>query len=85
MNKPSCLHPPSLTVPSDLLSICQVEAEVRLLIDRLREVAGTAPFDGSAVKGRNPDTVIPRASHNEKSMADYISTVAVAVLVRREI
>ena len=72
-------------VPSGLLSDRQVEAEVRILIDRLREVGSTAPFDGSAVKGRDPEAVIPRAGRNEQAMADYISTVAVAVLVRGQI
>ncbi len=54
----------------------QVEAEVKLLIDRLRDVAGTAPFTGSAVRSREPDAVMPRSSGREKAVFDYVSSVA---------
>ena len=61
--------------------LSQVEAEVRLLIDRLREVAGTVPFKGSAVHSRDPDGVIPKASRKEQALVNYVSTVAAAMAV----
>ena len=48
-------------------------------MDRLRDVAGTAPFSGSAVRGRDPEAVIPKASRKEKAVADYVLTVSAAV------
>ena len=59
-----------------------MESEVRLLIERLRDVAGSVPFDGSAVRNRDPDTVIPKSSRKEQSLVNYVSIVSAAVAVR---
>ena len=50
-------------------------------MDRLRDVACTAPFDGSAVRGRDPEAVIPKASKKEKAVAEYVSLVSTAIAV----
>ena len=63
-------------------AICaQVESEVRLLIELLRDVAGSVPFDGSAVRDRDPDSVIPKSSRKEQSLVNYVSTVSAVVAV----
>ena len=54
---------------------------MRLLIERLRDVAGTVPFQGSGVKDRDPDAVIPKTSRKEQALVDYISTVAPVISV----
>lgn len=59
----------------------QVENEIRMLINHLLEVAGTAPFTGSAVYGRDPEAVIPKSTKKDRAVVDYVSTVSAAIAV----
>ncbi|GAX81537.1 hypothetical protein CEUSTIGMA_g8965.t1 [Chlamydomonas eustigma] len=53
-----------------------VETEVKVLVERLRELAGSTPFSGSGVKGRDPEAVIPRSNSKEQNVVEYVSSVA---------
>jgi hypothetical protein len=69
----------------------QVETEVKLLLDQLRMVATDAPFQGSAVRSRDPDAVLPKSSSKDKAILNYVAASMVsnsssssAILLGRE-
>ena len=47
---------------------------MRLLMERLRTLAVAAPFMGSAIKARDPESVVPRAAAKDKSVLDYLAS-----------
>mmetsp|Transcript_20989 Transcript_20989/g.45972 ORF Transcript_20989/g.45972 Transcript_20989/m.45972 type:complete len:551 (-) Transcript_20989:363-2015(-) len=53
-----------------------VEAELKLVMERLRGTASAAPFPGSSVRDRDPEHVVPKSNMKEKAMYDYLNTVA---------
>ncbi|KAG1662172.1 hypothetical protein FOA52_006392 [Chlamydomonas sp. UWO 241] len=53
-----------------------VEGEVRMLMERLRDVASAAPFAGSSMNGRDPGTVVPRGTAKDKAVFEYVDRVA---------
>eukprot|EP00955_Chlamydomonas_euryale_P082689 363759-Chlamydomonas_euryale.AAC.8 len=56
-------------------SVCvrsQVEGEIRMLLDRLRGAAATAPFSGSGAAGRDLRSVAPCSSAKERAVYEYI-------------
>lgn len=59
----------------------QVVSEISVLIDRLRQVASTAVFPGSAVKARDPDSLLPRAG-KEKVVYDFLVSSGYAKVCR---
>jgi len=61
----------------------QVESEARLLMERLRSLAVAAPFAGSAIRGRDPESVVPKAAPKDKSVVDYLAISSSLVSVWR--
>ncbi|EFJ41228.1 hypothetical protein VOLCADRAFT_98787 [Volvox carteri f. nagariensis] len=53
-----------------------VETEIRLLIERLHASAAVSPFGSSAVKDRDPDSLLPRHGKRDRAVLDYMTTVA---------
>lgn len=43
-----------------------------MLLDRLRGIAGATPYAGSAVKERDPESIIPKANEKDKAVLDYL-------------
>lgn len=61
----------------------QVESELRLLMDRLRALATAAPFSGSAVRSRDPESVVPKAGAKDKVIVDYLAASSSLVSAQR--
>ncbi|KXZ41327.1 hypothetical protein GPECTOR_549g560 [Gonium pectorale] len=53
-----------------------VESEIRMLIDRLHCAAATTPFGSSAVRERDPDSLLPKGGRRDKAVLEYVTTVA---------
>lgn len=58
--------------PTMRIGCVQVEAEISILLDRLRGVATAAAFSGSAAKERDPESVLPKAGPKDKAIYDYV-------------
>jgi hypothetical protein len=64
--------------------VLQVVSEISLLIDRLRQVATTAPYPGSAAKARDPDSLLPRGG-KEKQVYEYLVSAGYAKVGLRQL
>eukprot|EP00983_Pelagomonas_calceolata_P103927 1158968-Pelagomonas_calceolata.AAC.2 len=42
-------------------------------MERLRSLAAAAPFTGSAIRARDPESVVPKAQAKDKSIFDYLA------------
>lgn len=56
----------------------QVEAEIRILMERLQRQAVVSPFNSAAVRERDPEALVPRSTKRDKAVLNYMAAAAQA-------